>query len=218
MSRDIIPSVPATEEGIAVAQVAEWLPVLVGDDGVAELRALKVPQRYGNPKTEFGFFDCNYLEAMAAAAVDLSNRGAAGVYFTLNPVSRDLHARSANRVRIAESGEATKDEHIVRRRWLLVDADPKRVSGVSSTDDEKAQAWRVVNVVKAYLTEQGWPEPIVADSGNGYHLLYRIDLPAADNEIVKRVLHVLAIRFSDDSVGIDPAVFNPSYCQMLWTR
>jgi hypothetical protein len=30
--------------------------------------------------------------------------------------------------------------------------------------------------IAGYLAEQGFPEPIKADSGNGAHLLYRTDL------------------------------------------
>ena len=68
---------------------------------------------------------------------------AKGVYITLNPVAPDLLARRSNRMAKAETGELTSDQHITTREWLLVDADPVRVSGISSTDAEKAQAWRV---------------------------------------------------------------------------
>ena len=109
MSGDIMLSVPAVEEGVTISQMTEWLRLFVGDEGVVELRALKVPQRYGSPKTEFGFFDRDHLGAMATEAADLSNREASAVYFTLNPVHRDLHARATNRTRVAESREATSD-------------------------------------------------------------------------------------------------------------
>jgi hypothetical protein len=41
---------------------------------------------------------------------------------------------------------------------------------VSSTDDEKAVARVMVLAIRDFLTAQGWPQPIFADSGNGYHL------------------------------------------------
>jgi hypothetical protein len=59
------------------------------------------------------------------------------------------------------------------------------------------------------------------DSGNGYYLLYRIDLPADDGGLVKRVLLALAQRFDTDAVKIDPAVFNPArICKVpgTWAR
>ena len=50
----------------------------------------------------------------------------------------------------------------------------------------------------------------MADSGNGYHLLYRIDLPAADGGLVERVLKSLAARFDNEHVKIDQSVYNPA--------
>ncbi len=40
--------------------------------------------------------------------------------------------------------------------------------------------------VRDHLRGQGWPEPVVGDSGNGAHLLYRADLPN-DPESLKLV-------------------------------
>jgi len=50
-----------------------------------------------------------------------------------------------------------------------------------------------------------WERPILADSGNGAHLLYRIDLPN-DQEALAFVTHALAEldrRYSDDVVKVD---------------
>jgi hypothetical protein len=69
--------------------------------------------------------------------------------------------------------------------------------------------------VRSYLNELGWPKPVLADSGNGYHLLYRVYLPAADGNI-KRALHALAERFDDDHVKIERSVYNPSLLTKLY--
>jgi hypothetical protein len=60
------------------------------------------------------------------------------------------------------------------------------------------------------LAERGWPKPVMAESGNGVHLLYRIDLPndEASRDLVKDCLEALAARFDDSSVKIDRSVFN----------
>jgi len=50
---------------------------------------------------------------------------------------------------------------------------------VSSSDPEKDAARLKARVVRAWLAESGWPASIAADSGNGYHLLYRIDLESS---------------------------------------
>ncbi len=62
----------------------------------------------------------------------------------------------------------------------------------------------------------GWPEPILADSGNGAHLLYRIDLPANDDGLVKRVLEGLAFRFDDAEVRVDTTTHNPARIWKLY--
>ena len=61
-----------------------------------------------------------------------------------------------------------------------------------------------------------WPEPILSDSGNGAHLLYRVEVPASDAGCVKRCLQALAFRFDNDKVKIDEAVFNPSRIWKLY--
>ncbi|WP_083475389.1 hypothetical protein [Methanogenium cariaci] len=54
------------------------------------------------------------------------------------------------------------------------------------------------------------PEPVLADSGNGAHLLYAIDLPndGEATRLVKACLTVLDALFSDDTVHCDTANFN----------
>ena len=65
-----------------------------------------------------------------------------------------------------------------------------------STDSEKAAAKNVLKAVITWLCrEQGWPQPLLADSGNGWHALFRIDLPADDGKVVERILHAIAQRF-----------------------
>jgi hypothetical protein len=43
-------------------------------------------------------------------------------------------------------------------------------------EEEHQKAIEKAEEVKRFLTKQGWSEPVVADSGNGAHLLYFIDL------------------------------------------
>jgi hypothetical protein len=180
---------------------------------VAELRAL--PRAGGLPVG--GFFDPDHTADMARAAADLSATGPyKGVYVTLNPVRPDLLARSPNVVSVIKSGQATTDGDGVRRRWLLIDLDPVRPGQMSATEAEKRAAAERLSAVRAFLDEQGWPAPVEADSGNGYHLLYPIDLPAEDGGLVKRVLVALANRFDDATVKVDRAVFNPARLVRLY--
>jgi hypothetical protein len=145
--------------------------------------------------------------ALKAAHLEDSEGGdAKGVYFTLNPVRSGKDGRS-------------EDGDISRRTTLLIDCDPVKPEAASnSTDEEKAASKTKALAVRDWLTEQDWPTPILADSGNGYHLLYRIDLPN-DQEalaLVQRVLAALAARFDDDVVVIDQKVFNASRITKLY--
>lgn len=196
-----------SESLIDVEAVAESLRLIVGEGNVFEVRCLDAfddNPRY--PRTFAGYFD-----DIDAAVRDLQKlKGANGVYFTLNPVEPALLARAANRLKVQGKGESTGDTHIVGRRWLPIDCDPRRPSGISATEAEHTAALDLATTIAAFLTTLGWPEPIVADSGNGAHLLYRIDQPADDGGLAKRVLEALAQRFDDNEVEVDTGVFNPA--------
>lgn len=173
---------------------------------VVEVRVPKAGQ-YG---TISGFFDNG--KDLAAACEELSGRFP-GVYVTLNPLNPELLERSPNRLTYnADKGTLANDNDVAGRRWLLVDADPVRKSDVSSTEAEKALAMDAARTVRAWLAERGWPEPILADSGNGAHLLYRIDLPNDDasKAMVHGVLKLLSAEFDTDGVKIDTKVANAS--------
>src|SRR4051812_9423045 len=64
-----------------------------GEPVVVELRALKVPRKYGRPGTRAGFFDlpARRKEFLGAVRVLLAGRDAQpeGVYVTLNPLDPD---------------------------------------------------------------------------------------------------------------------------------
>jgi hypothetical protein len=212
------PASPSQEREQQAATIAAWLRVLIEPGQTHELRALRVAQQYGRPLTVSGFFDD--LAAMAREAVRVTRR-AEGVYWSLNPVDPALKARrdKGNRTSMAEEGDAANDNHVLCRRWLLIDPDPVRVAKVSSTDAEKQEGERVTRAIREWLRGRGWPDPVFADSGNSFHLLYRIDLPRDDGGLLKRVLQALAARFNSDRVKIDQAVFNPArICKLYGTQ
>jgi hypothetical protein len=179
-------------------------------EAVYELRALGV--RTSNNRalsTANGYF--RDLHLMAEEAAKLSGR-AEGVYVTLNPVKEALWARAADRI-VYSPKHATKNDEIVCRRQLLVDIDAERPSGISSTDPEHAAALERAQQIRQWLMEErNWPAPVSADSGNGAHLLWRIELPNDDAaaQLVAAVLQALAQRFDDSKVKVDTSTFNAS--------
>jgi hypothetical protein len=207
----------ATKRQQIISTVTDWLRIIMAHDQVTELRALDVQRGRERPHTEAGFFDYEHLAQMAELAVDASAY-AKGVYFVMNPLNPDLIARRANRIDYAKEGQQASDKDVIARRWLLVDADPTRDPHISSTKEEKDAALQIILAVKNDLAAQGWPTPILSDSGNGYHLMYRIDLPANDGGIVERILKALAAKYDTSAVHIDQSVFNPArICKMPGT-
>ena len=179
-------------------------------EGIFEIRIPKA----GRHRTVRGYFNDH---AAAIRATQAWNGQAPALYLTLNPVHPALLARASNRLETyAET--TTSDTDIMSRRWLLVDLDPKRPSGISSSEPEHIAALTRAHEVRDWLTTQGWPPPILADSGNGAHLLYRIDL-AHDPEntaVIQRVLQALAARFDSAAVTVDTGVFNASRISKLY--
>jgi hypothetical protein len=161
-----------------------------------------------------GYFD-DPQKAVRAVAT-LSGR-VPGIYTTSNPVNPDLLARTDNHL-TNRSKRTTSDRDILRRRLLLIDLDPIRPAGISSTDREHAAALTLAEEIREWLTAQGWPEPILADSGNGAHLLARIDQPNDDNArgLVERCLKALSWKFTDEVVEVDLTTFNAARIWKLY--
>jgi hypothetical protein len=182
---------------------------------VIELRAIGVRgPRLNWPSTASGYFLDR--DACAMAAAELSPF-AEGVYISLNRINPSLLARAVDRVRTrGEASETTADHHVIRRLWLPIDVDPVRPAGISSTNDERALALETAHTIRSTLLGEGWEAPLLADSGNGIHLLYPIDECPDDGGYVKRVLTELAAAFSTDAVKIDVALFNPARIWKLY--
>jgi len=172
---------------------------------VVEVRAL------GENGTHSGYFTDFDALARKVEALD-ADPSVHGCYVTLNEVNPALLARRANRIKmhLSRADATTGDADIVRRRWLPIDIDPVRPSGVSATDAEHELALAKANEVAVWLFGIGFLEPIRGDSGNGAHLLYRIDLAndEAATKLVKAVLFVLDALFSDTGISVDTANYN----------
>ncbi len=201
---------PAEGEAEGVSgEIARAREILFGPCQVVELRAFK------GREVISGYFDGG--EALARAAGGLDGRGYA-VYVTLNEVDPALLARAMNHARKVHKEPTTSDHDVVRRRWLPLDFDPARPSGVSATDAEKEAARRRALEVREHLGGRGWPKPILADSGNGFHLLYAVDLPndAESLGLVKGVLEALSFLFSDEAVKVDMTTCNAARIWKLY--
>lgn len=136
------------------------------------------------------------------------------VFFTMNPLlpackSKTAYGSSFTRV---SGGEGISDNEIAKYRWLLIDLDPDRPKDVSSTDEEKALAYTKAIEIRQFLSEKGLLPPVFCDSGNGFHLLYRVSLENSKENanLLRDVLLSLSEKFSDEHVKVDRKVFNPA--------
>ena len=137
---------PRTAQAHDLLEIRRALAVLFSPGVVVEIRALDV-----GGKTVAGYFDDHIKLAEAAAKLSGS---AAGVYLVLNELTPALLARSANRLTIGPKN-LTQDKDISRRRYLPIDIDAKRPSGISSTDAEHDAAIQVAEKIKEYLVGLG---------------------------------------------------------------
>lgn len=187
------------------------------DRPVFELRCMKfvTEQSYKGGGTNAGWFDNPSGLAIAGALLD--RRSGRGIYVTLNPTSPALLARAANRL-MSRCDSTTDDAGIEKRIFLLVDIDPTRPSGISSSDEEHQFALSLALHIRETLMTEGWPEPLSADSGNGAHLVWRIDLPndVDADALIHRVLDALAARFDTNEAKVDRTVFNSSRITKLY--
>lgn len=136
------------------------------------------------PSWTYQTFDGHDLDGMTAWIE--AHGDATGIYYALNPVPPDLRRH----LRVGD---------VLRRRWLLVDVDRQKSpenKDLSATDEEKDQARQTAATALTFLQGRGWGEPVLVDSGNGYHLLYRVDLPNSDDarKLLRFTLLTLAER------------------------
>lgn len=148
---------------------------------------------------------------------DARNYGIMQAYFTLNEINEDLYSREQHDKFVKKPKSTTTDGDIIHRRFILIDLDPNRASGISASNEEYEKAHLKAVAIYKYLIGAGFKEPIITTSGNGYHCYLTCDMPN-DNEhteLVKRFLQSLSKMFSDDDVQIDEKVFNPARIDKL---
>lgn len=174
----------------------------IAGQGSFEVRALSLHKK----QVDSGYFNS---PGEAAAALVSSTAWYKGVYITPNPVRPDVTARSFNRLK-PWAEFSTHDQDIERRRWLLVDVDPVRPKGISASEEEHKIALNRANTIAQFLSLYGFADPMFNDSGNGAHLMYRLDAENSDTvrDEIQTFLHVLHSMFSDDKAEIDRTVFN----------
>lgn len=185
------------------ATLRQWYDVFKDNHELVEIRIL-------DPETKRSY--SGYFTDIETILREIKRYEKCNLYFTLNVIdpacySREQHDRISTRPK-----STTSDMEILGRKWCLIDVDCEKPSDTNSTDAEKELAKGVVNEVYKFLRDEGFEKPIICDSANGYHLLYKqamISNPQ-NTETMKNFLKVLDMYFSTDKVKIDCTTFNPS--------
>ena len=193
------------------AIIRQWYDIFKDNHELVEIRILDPATR----KTYSGYF--TDIETLLEA-IKPYDRSA--IYFTLNVIDYACYSRE-QRDRISTKVKSTtSDGEIIERKWCLIDVDCEKPSDTNSSDEEKELAKSVVNNVYKFLRDEGFESPIVCDSANGFHLLYKqaMNSTPENTETMKRFLQVLDMFFSTDKVKIDCSTFNPSrICKLYGT-
>ena len=162
-----------------------------------------------------GYFDS---EEAALRTIENEPSQYKAAYFTLNPIKLP-DSIPVNPQALTPSRNTAGDSDIARRVRCSLTLTRLAPLAPTAREAEKQVAREQAERVREYLRNRNWPEPMLCDSGNGWHLIYCIDLPNDDSstELVRGVLARLHQLFP----MVDAGNFNASrLCKLYgsWAR
>ena len=184
-----------------------WSVLSVRKDSILELRALwpngitgvrhKPVVKHFHSKD---FASAAKLKAAFESAATQLNESGYNVY---SPFNRIAHVAP---------GTAAKDSDIAKVDYVLIDIDRTSDTKRPATSEEVANAAALAKDIRAFLGDNGFPNPIEMMSGNGTHMLYPLDTEDVDlaKSVIKEFLYFIAGNFDNDRVCVDKGVHNPS--------
>ena len=194
------------------SEIYKWWHIFKRDNELVEIRFL------GNNKTASGYY--KNIENLLRDVERMDAEDRFQIYFTLNCIEESCYSREQCEKVVWKPKNTTTDNDIKGRYWILIDLDPKRPAGTSSSNEEYEKAHIKAVEVYRYLMDMGFYEPVVCSSGNGWHLLLpcKIGISTETNDVVNKFLKVLSMLFTDDSIDIDVKVGNPArICKLYGT-
>ena len=118
------------------------------------------------------------------------------IEMTLNPL---LPLASAKQKYAGNAG-------VAYRRYILIDVDSISSDDTEVTEESKALCYEAIQQIRLYLAENGFCTPLLADSGNAYHLLYYVgNIPndTVSTNLIRAFLNALKSRFATAHVTVD---------------
>lgn len=174
---------------------------------------------FNNKAMYSGYF--NDADSLMAAFRELNVQGECNVYITLNSINPACYDRQQKNTFCKNAKITTSDNDIIGYDWLMIDLDPKRPSGTSSTNEQIEKAKEYGSKIYQFMRNLGFSKPLFANSGNGVHLLYRIRLKNSDEnrKLIELSLKTLNMLFASPEIDVDMKNFNQSrVCKLYGTK
>lgn len=159
--------------------------------------------------THSGYY--RHIENLVRDVEENQHKG--GVYFVINAPHSACYDKSQKERMLSDKNiKTTSDNEILGYRYVFIDLDCERPTDTNSTDEEKAYAKAKALEIYDFLMREGFSEPIVIDSSNGYHLYIpcRLQNTPDNKSLVENFLKAMGMLFSDERVHIDTKCANQS--------
>ena len=175
---------------------------------------------YNDGKVRSGYFQGAEILIRELSKLNLED---CNVYITINQIHEGCYCRKQRDHFVEVKGKSapsTSENDVTYFRWLLVDLDPIRPAGISSSDSELIHSKEIALKVIDFMTGLDFEDYIIALSGNGVHLLYGINEKATDEnkQLLANCLKVLDAECSDEIVKIDAVNFKKAQiCKLYGT-
>lgn len=196
------------------ALATEGLSKIVAANQVFEIRVLGVKKTngYGN-LSAFGIFD-TVADAVSEISKFVKTHTYSGMYFTPNPLDESVMCRRPNMLDIGSRDDGmAKDADVIAIHWMLVDFDPVRPSGTTASNQQVKDVMFVSREMYNPFCDSLHARPLVLFSGNGVHMMWRVDLKTDESPLLSRCLTKMQSMLSDvteKSVKIDIVNSNPA--------
>lgn len=190
-----------------IEEIKKTLDVFRTDNGLLEIRIFSTVNK---SEIYSGIFD---NDDALISEINKFDKEYYNIYFVFNEL-KDAVNGLPQLNKMVRGAKTISDRDIKFRRWLLFDFDPIRegdVHDIASNNEEFENSKETARRARRFLLERGFKQPVVCFSGNGTHLLCRIDdIPCTDemDDVCKNVLKYVAMQFTDEKVDCDIKVSN----------
>lgn len=200
----------ASNKYLNIDEIKKAISILKPNNELFEIRILRGKMVWS------GYFTTAENALDALLKMDSNDLMYSNIYFTPQKLHEGCSARYQFNTFMKESWgsvkiNTTSDNDVTHYNWILVDLDPVRPAGISSSDGELAAAENMCPYIIEYMCSVGYEKYILAFSGNGYHILFKYEAVNNDKsqENVKQVLETLKDTFNNDFCKVDTTNCNP---------